>query len=167
MTERTVSSLIDLAIAGEKCSQIFYDGLARKFSHMKNISAFWLNLADDEREHIRMLENLKQSLGRGLLNSEADHVIFQIALENSKVNINDILNTVGNLNDAYMLAQLWENSEVCRVFEYLFSQFVPVITNGADSRFALLHLATHRKKMEAFSYSFGTDEVRNEIVACE
>jgi len=159
----TIASLLDLSIQGENCSRMFYEGLADRFIHEKNISDFWRNMAEDEADHIKMLDNLRKSLSNDQLNAGIDKDIFQAALENSKVNINDVLDMVKNLNDAYILATLWENSEIYRVFEYLVTNCIPLMRNGADGRFARLHMSTHRKKLEAFACAFGDASLRKGI----
>jgi hypothetical protein len=164
MTSQTVSILFDLAVVAETSSRDFYGGLAKKFSHESNISKFWANMATDEAEHIKMVEGLRKSLTSAELSAPAEQDILQVALENSKVRISDVLNMVKNLNDAFVLAQLWENSEIYRVFEFLTAKYMP---GDSDGRFVRLHLATHRKKLELFSYAFGEVEARKSISAID
>jgi hypothetical protein len=160
MTAETVSLLIERAIFCETLSRDFYQGLAKKFYHETNISGFWKNMAEDEIEHIKILEDLRGLLTPLQLSVPVEHEIFQIALENSRVQINDLLNMVKNLNDAYILAQLWENSEIYRVFEFLTETLLP---NEVDGRFIRLHIITHKKKLVTFTYAFGDADVRKNI----
>jgi hypothetical protein len=160
MAPETTALLFKLAIISETCSQNFYEGLAKKFCHEINIADFWKNMAADEAEHKEMLEVLQRSLTPAQLSAPAEQDILQIALENSRVQINDVLNMVKNLNDAYILAQLWENSEIYKVFEFLIAKFMP---GEADGRFIRLHLMTHKKKLETFLLAFGKDGDRRNI----
>jgi hypothetical protein len=121
-------------------------------------------LAADEKEHVKMLEDLRRSLTAAQLSAPAEHDIFQVALENSKIQIKDVLSMVKNLNDAYLLAQLWENSEIYRVFEFLTTKFIP---NAADGRFVRLHAMTHKRKLETFLLAFGDVEARKSITATD
>jgi hypothetical protein len=160
----TTAELFELALKGEGSTMDFYIGLADKFSHEENISRFWQNMADDEKEQIRILEDLRDSLTQAQLAAPAEPDILMMAVENARVQISDVLNMVRNLNDAYILAQLWENSEVCRVLEYLVEKYVP---SGADDRFVRLHIATHKKKLVALSYAFGEEDERKNILASD
>lgn len=164
MVSQTVALLFELAIIAETSSRDFYDGLAKKFLHEINISKFWKNMALDETEHIEMMKGLRKSLTLAELSVPAEHDILQVALENSKVQINDVLNMVKNLNDAFVLAQLWENSEIYRVFEFLTAKYMP---SDADGRFIRLHLTTHKKKLELFAQAFGEVEARKSISAMD
>lgn len=160
MISETTTLLFELAISGEASSRDFYDGLAKKFRSEKNISAFWQNMAADETIHIETLEGLREYLTPDKLSAPADEAIFEIALENSKIHTSDVLNMVKNLNDAYVLAILWENSEINRVFEFLIDQYMPT---GADGRFIHIQLMNHKKKLQTFEYAFGEAETRKVI----
>ncbi len=164
MASETLASLFELAIAAETSSRDFYNGLAKKFWHEINISKFWQNMAADETEHREMMRGLRKSLTPARLSAPAEHEIFQTAFENSMVQIGDVLDMVKNLNDAYVLAKLWETSEISRVFEYLTVQFMP---GDADGRLVRLHLSTHKKKLELFSQAFGDVEMRKGIAAMD
>ncbi len=164
MTPQTVALLFELAVIAETSSRDFYDGLAKKFWHETNISKFWENMAADEAEQVKMMEGLRKSLTSAQLSAPAEDDIVQVALENSKVQIREVLNMVKNLNDAFVLAQLWENSEIYKVFEFLTSQYMP---SDADGRFVRLHLTTHKKKLELFSQAFGEAEARKSVSAMD
>ncbi len=160
MVSKTVALLFELAVIAETSSRDFYDGLAKKFWRESNIAKFWENMAADEAEHIEMIEGLRKSLTVAQLSSPAEQDILEVALENSKVQVVDVLNMVKNLNDAYVLARLWENSEIYKVFEFLTGKYMP---GNADGRLVRLHLSTHRRKLELFSDAFGDVEARKRI----
>jgi hypothetical protein len=160
MAAETISLLFEQAIICETLTRDFYQGLAKKFSHEKNISEFWTNMAEDEIEHIKILRDLQDFLTPLQQSTPVEHEMFQIALENSKIQVSDVLNMVKNLNDAYILAQLWESSEIYWVFEFLTEKFIP---RTADGRFIRLHIITHKKKLVTFLYAFGDAEVRKNI----
>lgn len=162
MASKTVALLFELAIIAETSSRDFYDGLAKKFLHEINISKFWGNMAADESEHIQMIEGLRKSLTSAELTNPAEHDILGVALENSKVQISDVLDMVKNLNDAFVLAQLWENSEIYRVFEFLIDKYMP---SDAGERLVRVHLTTHKRKLVLFSQAFGDVEARKSISA--
>ncbi len=111
-----------------------------------------------------MMEGLRKSLSAAQLSAPAEDNVMQVAIENSKVRISDVLNMVKDLNDAFVLAQLWENSEIYKVFEFLTATFMP---NETDGRFVRLHLATHKKKLDLFSKAFGEVEARKAISAID
>ncbi len=156
----TASSLFEFAIIGERAAEDFYNGLAGKFGHEAAVSAFWKTMASDEREHVRILENIRKTLTPAQLAAPADPFIFQTAAENARVRIGDVLGLVRNLNDAYVLAHLWENSEVNRVFEFLVMKFIPFADDG---RFVRLQVINHKNRLVMFSQAFGEAEVRKNI----
>jgi hypothetical protein len=156
----TASSLFELAMAGERAAEGFYDGIAVKFGHEAAVSSFWKTMASDEREHIRILENIRKTLTQAQLSAPADPFIFQTAAENARVQIKDVLGMVRNLNDACVLAHLWENSDVNRVFEFLVTQFIPFADDG---RLIRLQVMNHRNRLVLFSQAFGEAEVRKKI----
>src|ERR1700687_1767380 len=104
MISNTTTLLFELAIMGKASSRDFCVGLASKFGLEKNIPAFWQNMAADETIHIETLEGLRDYLSPDKLSAPAEENIFEIALENSKIQTSDVLNMVKNLNDAYVLA---------------------------------------------------------------
>jgi hypothetical protein len=164
MDAETTAGLFELAIMGETATREFYEGLAKKFSHEANIAKFWNSMAADEIADIKMLQDLKKSLTPPQLSAAVDREIFEMAFENSKIRIVDVLAMVKNLNDAYVLAQLWENSEIYRVFEFITAKF---IQGSADGRFVRIHLMSHRKKLETFLLAFGDPEERKNIRALD
>ncbi len=164
MATETIASIFELAIIAETASRDFYEGLAKKFLHEEKLSKFWENMAADEAEHIDMIEDLQKSLTHAQLSAPAEQDILQVALENSTVHVGDVLNMVKNLNDAYVLAQLWENSEIYRVFDFLTAKYMP---RDADGRLVRLHLSTHKRKLELFAEAFGDDEERKRIGVME
>jgi Rubrerythrin len=164
MPSETTALLFDLAIAGEKASAEFYDGLAGKFRHNPEVCAFWKTMAADERQHVRILGNIHKSLTSAQLAVPADQPVIQSAIENSRVQIRDVLGMVRNLNDAYILAHLWENSEINGVFEFIVRKFIPFADDGRNVR---LQIINHTNRLMMFSQAFGEAEVRKEIMAVD
>jgi hypothetical protein len=156
----TTAVLFELAITGEQAAEDFYDGLAEKFGHETAVSDFWKAMASDEKQHIRTLENIRKTLTPAQLAAPADEFILRTAAENARVRIEDVLGMVRNLNDAYILAHLWENSEVNRIFEFLVTKFIPVADDG---RLIRLQVINHKKRLVMFSQAFGEAEGRSSI----
>ena len=44
----TVAVLLDIAIDAERKAQAFYGGLARRFSHLPELSDFWRGILEEE-----------------------------------------------------------------------------------------------------------------------
>ncbi len=164
MPSESTAVLFELAIAGEKAAAEFYDGLAGKFRHNPDVFGFWNTMAADERQHIRILENIRKSLTSAQLAAPADESIFQTAVENSQVQIKDVLGMVRNLNDAYIIAHLWENSEINKVFEFIVRKFLPFADDGRNVR---LQIINHTNRLMMFSQAFGEAEIRKEIRAAD
>ncbi len=164
MPPETTESLLEFAVAGEKTAAEFYEGLAGKFRHEAHIFKFWKTMAADERQHVKILENIRSSLTSAQRTEPADQSVVETAVENSRVQIKDVLSMVRNLNDAYVLAHLWENSEINRVFEFLVKKFLPF---SDDGRIVRLQIINHTNRLAMFSQAFGEAEVRKEIRALD
>jgi hypothetical protein len=160
VTATATESLFDLAELGEIASRDFYEGLAEKFRHMPTISEFWGTMAADERKHMKVLSDLRATLTPSQLSAQSEYDVLEAARENSRVRVTDVLAMVRDLNDAYVLAQLWENSEINRVFEFLVKKYL----RGSDEgRLVRLDVIAHRNRLVLFKEAFGEVEKRKSI----
>ena len=123
--EETIEQLFELSMAAEKTAGDFYAGLARKFSHLPEVSEFWKEMARDEERHIMGLEAIRDSLTSGQLFVPADQAVLGAVKNALKFSVKEMLASVRNLDDAYELAHDLENSEVNTVFEFLSTEFRP------------------------------------------
>jgi len=121
--DATVAELFDLAIRAEKAAEEMYSGLEAKFAHYPEVADFWGQYATEEAGHTRWLERLRDRLSPEKLSELAD----SHALENARVvlgfSVEDALEEIENLQDAYQMANELESSETNAVFEFLITHF--------------------------------------------
>jgi len=152
--------LFKLAIGTEKTAEEFYSGLAEKFSHLPEISTFWLTLADDEKHHAQELEKIQDSLSPSQLSTPADPLTLQKAKQNRHISVLSLLNSVKNLNDAYEIAHQLEYSEVNVVFGFLMTRF---ISSEQQKEFVGSEIKVHQARLLEFFQTFGGAEWRKGI----
>jgi len=158
----TMATLFTLAINAEKAAQSFYRGLTKKFSYLPEISNFWKKMEEDEKYHARELENIFNSLPPDKLLVPADQPVLWKAKEVSKFSVEDNLDSIKTLEDAYQIANEFENSEINTVFAFLTRKF---ISSAERKRFVLSELKYHLAKLMGFPQSFGDAEWRKSVVS--
>ncbi len=119
----TIAHLIELAIQGERLSQIFYEKLASRFKEHPDVMEFWMGYASEEKGHARWLENLRTRSAEERLNQPADPVVLKQAEQALNFPVDSIVAGVKTLQDAYEVANELEHSETNTVFEFLISYF--------------------------------------------
>lgn len=119
----TIAHLIELAIQGEKLTEIFYLRLEKKFSRFPEVAQFWKSYASEEAGHARWLERLRERADDERLNEPAEQEVLKQAERALSVPIDDLIAGVRTLQDAYDLANELEHSETNAVFEFLISHF--------------------------------------------
>jgi hypothetical protein len=119
----TTAELFELAIAAEKAVEELYRGFGAKFAHHQDVATFWRKYADDEIEHIRWLEGVRDKSSREQLSAPADPSVLKDARKFLRFSPLHVLEGVTNLEDAYQLANESENSEINVVFEFIITNF--------------------------------------------
>ena len=154
----TTATLFELVISAETKARDFFVGLAEKFSHLPEVSSFWQGMAKDELEHARELENIRDSLTRNELLLPADPDILCKTKRISEFSVEDQLESVQNLEDAYKLAHDAEYSEVNAALIFLTKKFM---SSEQRKEFVLSRLQSHLGKLMDFGYAFGKVERMN------
>lgn len=72
MTDPT--RLLDLLLGIEIEAAAFYDALARWFADRPELGALWSELARDEREHVKWVRGIRESMGREALLTDLSHL---------------------------------------------------------------------------------------------
>lgn len=119
----TIAHLIDLAIQGEKLTEMFYLRLEKKFSRFPEVAQFWNSYASEEAGHARWLVRLRERADDERLSEPAEQEVLKQAERALSVPIDDLIAGVRTLQDAYDLANELEHSETNAVFEFLISHF--------------------------------------------
>ena len=159
---QTVADLLDLSSAIEKEMVTFYCRLRQMFSHLPEAEKFWIKLRDDEITHIIQLDQIKKSLSPDQLSAPADKSIFEKA--------EDVLGQLGakrwqeidNFDEAFELANEWENSEANQVFLFLAERYIP---REARKRFVETMINNHLERLISPPDSIDTAEARKRILA--
>ncbi len=138
--KESVKNLFDLSISIENHFQDFYRGLTRMFAHEPDVSEFWMRMLDDEIVHAEELKKIRGSLTPEQLQSPVDPSNIQKLEELLGYSIEDILNSIKTLDDAYKIAHKFENSEANKVFEFLALEFVP---SNKKKKALITHIRDH------------------------
>jgi rubrerythrin len=160
--DQTIETLFELAITAEKAAQDFYLGLAEKFSHLSTVSDFWRDMGKDEVSHVKALREIRVSLTPDQLSAPVDPAIWWKAKEVSRFSVQNRLNSVKTLEDAYQSAHYLEYSEINTVFEFLLTEFT---SSNKSREFIVSQLRDHVEKLAEFSEASGDAVRRRSIVA--
>jgi rubrerythrin len=124
MTYRgSVEELFDLAIGMEKAAESLYGELAVKFAHEEEVAAFWKAYAKEEAAHARWLEQIKGKLAPEVLARETSGEMLKMAKGSLELAIEEIVERIGDLDDAYELANEMESGETNAIFEFLIEEY--------------------------------------------
>lgn len=121
--QATVAELFELAIAAERTAEDLYRGLAVRFVHHREVADFWGEYAAEEAGHAQWLERLRDSLSPEQLSAPADPLMLRNARRLRQFSVENALQGIRNLEDAYQLVNELENSEINVVFEFLITNF--------------------------------------------
>jgi hypothetical protein len=125
-TQANLERLFELAIALEHASEVFYRGLAVKFSDDPELERFWSRFASEEAVHARWLEDLLQKTRETnnlKLQEPAPKKLLKAARDFLHVSPGKMLESISNLEEAYRNAIVIESSETNIIFEFLVTDF--------------------------------------------
>ncbi len=140
----TVNDLLELAIALERATDLFYRKLAALFAHEPEVERFWRHYADAEAGHARWIENLKAQLSKERLSKPASPEVMKMAKERLKAKPEELLNEITNLEEAYQKALEIETSETNAVFEFLITDYA---LTSRSSEFLRAQLHSHMDEL--------------------
>lgn len=120
----TVAELFDLALRAEREALRFYEELEQRFAHVPQVARFWQEMAQDERNHIRLVEQARSGLTPEQLAEPADPVMLHKAWEAVRFSARTTLDRIQNLNDAYEAASDLEYGETNVVFQFILLHYL-------------------------------------------
>ncbi|MBN1874826.1 MAG: hypothetical protein JXA33_11400 [Anaerolineae bacterium] len=165
MTTSTVAELFSLAIAAERTAETFYQGLVTKFAFYPTVAEFWSMYAKEEEVHARWLAQLRDKLPLEELSEPADMTIVEKLQNVLQFSVEDALQRIHNLEDAYQMVNDLENSETNAVFEFLIEHFA---TDERTQTFLRTQLRDHVGHLLIdFPTQFRTAMLRHEIKVIE
>lgn len=156
----STAALFALAIESEERARGIYDVLRDRFAHVPEATELWGLLMQDEEQHLRQLERMRDALTPEQLVEPADEVSLARARAVNASPVEKRLAAVRTLDDAYELAHEIEHAEVNRVFAALASQFIPRAERRA---FYLAKLQEHAGRLTVFAARTGGTEWRRAI----
>lgn len=119
----TVDRLLDVAIRLEVAAGRFYEGLAERFSHCPEVAGFWRIMAGEEACHENRLVQWRASLSAARLSRPADAQMLQMGENLLGTSVEELLDGVHNLDDAYEAAHDLESSETNTIFRFFLAEF--------------------------------------------
>ena len=156
MTEKiTFSELINAAIAAEDAAQKIYLAFKSNFLYRPDIANFWQAMADDENEHAQILSSIHGRVAVEDLAKPVDIQLAEKAYELQGLRVQELIEPVHNLNDAYEIAYDLESSEVNTIFNFLTIRFL-----STEESYGIISstIDRHLLRLADFTRSFGDAE---------
>lgn len=107
-------------------AQKVYLAFKSKFLAYKEVADFWQKMADDENEHAQVLASIHGRVAVEDLTAPADARMAEKTYLLQGLNVQELVDSITNLNDAYQIAYNLESSEVNTVFNFLAIRFLSV-----------------------------------------
>lgn len=117
--DATLADLFRMAIQLEESAQVFYTQLSSLFAGCPDAADYWRQYADEEAEHAGWLDRLRKECSPERLADPADPFYLLVARELLSHSLEEALDRVSHLGDAYQLALQIENSETNAIFNFL------------------------------------------------
>ncbi len=117
--EVTVNQLFDMAIGAERIAEHVYCRLGTMFAAQRDVVRFWSDYAAAEDSHAQWLERIRGELSPEQLAAPADAQTVSNAQELLRLPVEQALEGIRTLDDAYQLANEMESGETNVVFDFL------------------------------------------------
>ncbi|MGB9777205.1 MAG: hypothetical protein ACPL7C_11810 [Anaerolineae bacterium] len=125
MDSQSVDDLIALLLHAETAVQTLYLRLVEAFAHEPKAAEVWWKMGADEAAHIRLLEQIRDSLSPERLQDPADPLWLEQAKSAARFSPERAMARIQTLEDAYQEAHAIENSELNAVFEFVMTEYFP------------------------------------------
>lgn len=159
---QTVENLLDLSLAIENEMVTFYRRMRQMFLHVSEAEELWINLRDDEFNHIIHLDQIKGSLSPDQLSAPADRSMIEKAKRVLGFIEPDRWEKIENLDEAVDLANEYENSEANQIFLFLAERYIP---RDDRKKFVEAMVNDHLERLLSLPSGIDTTEVRKRIPA--
>jgi rubrerythrin len=158
MPEKTVQMLFELAINWETQAHDLYTNFANLFNHEPNISAFWIQLSEDESGHIDVLKDiLKKTPTEKLLTAVRNAEQWNYVTRVEGLIKDASTKKIQTLDDAYELAHQLEISEINTMFKMLVKEYLP---DEEGHKFILSDFNEHIVRFMKFKKEYTQSEKR-------
>ncbi len=160
--QQTVVALLERAIEIEQGCRNLYLSFSQKFGNNSGIATFFLDMAGDEKEHKRILEDIYSAFNAEELNAPVDSNVSKKAIRIQK-ELKGVTETdVSNLNEAYEFAHELENGEYEAIFRDLVMRYASV---EKKKEFADNMLGLHLQRLMDFGKKHPDSDWRKKISA--
>jgi rubrerythrin len=161
--QATIGTLLKVATQLEAAAERFYEGLAESFSHCPEVVEFWRLMAADEACHRDRLIEWKASLNSGRLAQTTDAKLLQMGEKLLRTSVEERLDAVRSLDDAYETAHDLESSEINAIFRFFIKEFAQEPWVIATLRHDLDEHA--ERLMTGFPAAYATQAARARILS--
>lgn len=151
-SEHTLGDLFEQTFGVENKAAQLYGKFSEFFSHVSDVAAFWRGLAEDERTHITILQDILKALTEEQLSSPLERKVWRNVLSVHDLLDADLTAPIRTLDDAYEVAHQLEFSEINSIFKFLANEVVP---SKERRRILLSSLDQHQNKLMDFNHEFG------------
>jgi hypothetical protein len=140
----TLEDAIAIAIGAEQTTEKLFRGLEAKFASYEDLAAFWHQYAMDEVGHANWLKKLRDRLTPEQLSETIDKQVVEMMQSINEFSVEEALEHVKNLEDAYQLVTQVENGETNVIFKFLLDH---IETDDALRIFVRNQLSKHVAKL--------------------
>jgi hypothetical protein len=140
MTQMTVEQAFVVAIEVERLTEQLYQGLSAKFAHHADVAEFWNIFAIDEAKHGEWLVKTHSRLTAEQLGDYVNEETQAQLISARRFSVEKALQSVHNLEDAYILVVDIENGETNAIFKFLLDNFEP---DGRTREFLVRQINQH------------------------
>lgn len=152
MTDHTLAEFFQSGIEIEQKVADIYTAISRMFDHVPDVAAFWEKMAEDEREHVKAITEIRDSLSAEQMASPCSEEQWKSIERTKRYLGGDLTRDILNLDDAYELANEIEDHEVMIVFQVIAIELVP---KPVRDELIALKIKEHLSRIDSFEKDFG------------
>ena len=151
MYEKTIQLIFELAINWETQARDLYANFAKLFNHEPKVSAFWIQLAKDESQHIVVLKDILNKLSTEKRLMKIGNEQWTSVTRVEGLIKEAITRKVSTLDDAYELAHQLERSELNTLFKLIVNDYH---TDEKVKKFILSDVIEHTERLKNFGQEY-------------
>lgn len=162
MSEMTLTNLLNTAIENENLAQSIYAKTRSLFSHIPEVTEFFSGMMEDELNHAKILETIRDSLTEADLRKAVNHQEWNIVKNLNQALGNMSRYQINNLDDAFEMTHELEASEINYFLIDLIGRYV---SDEALRVSIITKIIEHQEKMLHLVSLMGTKSNRLQAVA--
>ena len=142
--QATMRELFEMSIAAERAAETLYRGFQAQFAHHPAAADFWAAYAAEEIMHARWIERLRDEQTPEQLATPAHPRVLRQARLALAFSVEEALQEIETLEDAYQRANELESAETNAIFDFLITNFS---TDPKTQAFLRAQLKDHVAKL--------------------